>query len=186
MTTKTFDVAIVGGAAVGSSVAYFLTHDLGFTGSVAVVERDPTYAQAATTLSAGSIRPQLSTPEDIPTEGADIVLLGPNAMAATFPWLNIADLALGAFGRTGEGWFDAHSLLTLMRTAARRKGAHYIHGEDTGIACERGRITGVTLANGERIACGTLVNAAGPHAGDVAALLGRALPGGPRQPSGVV
>jgi FAD-dependent oxidoreductase domain-containing protein 1 len=232
MNTQTFDVVIVGGAAVGSSVAYFLTHDLGFAGSVAVIERDPTYAQAATTLSAASIRQQFSTPENIRMSGfgmsffrdlkarfgaeadisyrergyllmaaetgadvlrvnhavqsaerADIVLLDPGAMAAKFPWLNTADLTLGAFGRTGEGWFDAHSLLTLLRNAARAKGARYIHGDVTGIAREGDRVTGVTLANGERIACGTLVNAAGPQAGDVAALAGVALPVEPRKRS---
>ncbi len=114
-------------------------------------------------------------------EGADIVLMDPAALAEKFSWLNGADLALGAFGRSGEGWFDAHSLLTLLRNAARQKGVRYIHDEVVGIERAGARITGVTLASGARIACGTLVNAAGPQAGDVAALAGIALPVEPRK-----
>src|SRR5207253_5155852 len=123
----------------------------------------PTYAHAATTLSAASIRQQFSTPENIrmsrfglefvrdlkarfgaeadisfhergylllageigattltanhgvqTAEGAHIVLLERDTLAAKFPWLNVSDLTLGAFGQTGEGWFDAHSLLALL------------------------------------------------------------------------
>jgi glycine/D-amino acid oxidase-like deaminating enzyme len=230
MSSQSYDVVIVGGAAVGSAVAYFLTHDLGFAGSVAVIERDPTYARAATTLSAASIRQQFSTPENIrmsqfgvaflrdlkarfgaaadigfrergylllagnngaatlaanhavqTAEGANIALLHRAALAESFPWLNASDLTLGAFGQSGEGWFDAHSLLTLLRGAARQKGAHYIHGEVTGIECPGAHVAGVRLASGDRIACGALVNAAGPQAGDVAAFAGVALPVEPRK-----
>lgn len=60
-----YDVVIVGGAVVGSSVAYWLTARQGFAGRVLVVEKDPTYQFCATNRSAGSIRQQFSTPENI-------------------------------------------------------------------------------------------------------------------------
>jgi FAD-dependent oxidoreductase domain-containing protein 1 len=228
--SQSFDVVIVGGAVIGSAAAYFLTHDPGFTGRVAVIERDPTYARASTALSAASIRQQFSTPQNIrmsrfgidfirglkqrfgaeadvgfrergylmlatdsgaatlranhavqQAEGADIVLLEPAPLAAQFPWLDTAGLALGAFGRSGEGWLDAHSLLNLLRGAARQKGAMFIHGEVTDIDRDGDRVTGIRLADGRRIACGALVNAAGPQGGDIAAMAGLALPVEPRK-----
>jgi len=57
---KCYDVVIVGGAAIGSAVAYFLTANQDFDGSVLIVERDPTFAQASTSLSSSSIRNQFS------------------------------------------------------------------------------------------------------------------------------
>ena len=38
-----FDVVIVGGGAIGAAVAYFLKGVEGFSGSVALIERDPTF-----------------------------------------------------------------------------------------------------------------------------------------------
>ena len=65
METQLFDVVIVGGAATGSSAAYFLLSNPDFNGKVLVLEQDPSYQHCATTLSAASIRHQFSTPENI-------------------------------------------------------------------------------------------------------------------------
>ena len=62
---RDFDVVIVGGAAVGAAVAYFLKAVEGFRGLVASIERDALFSTAATTLSAAGIRQQFSTPENI-------------------------------------------------------------------------------------------------------------------------
>lgn len=62
---SSYDVVIVGGAVIGSSVAYFLMSNPDFSGSVLVVERDPSFTQASTSLSAASIRTQFSNPINV-------------------------------------------------------------------------------------------------------------------------
>ncbi|TLP46942.1 FAD-binding oxidoreductase [Cohaesibacter sp. CAU 1516] len=222
---KQADLVIIGGAIMGACLAYFLKKDLGFEGSVIVVEKDPTYANSSTTLSAASIRQQFSTPENIQlslfgrrfigelqdrfgpeadigfcedgylilateaglpilqsnhaiqmANGADNILLDPAAMKARFPWLNTDDLAAGCYGQSGEGWFDAHMLLDLVRKGAIAAGVHFIKGEVVGLEKTGNRVSTVTLVSGERIACGAVANCAGPQAGKVAAMLGIPLP----------
>ncbi|WP_093809485.1 FAD-binding oxidoreductase [Stappia sp. ES.058] len=65
MSDHTVDVAIVGGAVMGSSIACHLAMDPDFTGSVLVIEKDPSYAKCASALSAASVRQQFSCPVNI-------------------------------------------------------------------------------------------------------------------------
>ena len=61
---QTADVVVIGGAVIGSSIAYFLRRE-GYTGRVTVIEKDPSYQWCATGRSLASIRQQFSTPENI-------------------------------------------------------------------------------------------------------------------------
>jgi glycine/D-amino acid oxidase-like deaminating enzyme len=61
---KTYDIVIVGGGVVGSACAYYLKKH-GFPGSIAIVEKDTTWQWSATARSAGGLRQQFSTPENI-------------------------------------------------------------------------------------------------------------------------
>lgn len=73
--TDTYDVAIIGGGAVGSSIAYFLASNPSFRGNVVVLERDPTYRFASSALSLSSIRLQFSTPTNIQLSAFGIAFL---------------------------------------------------------------------------------------------------------------
>jgi glycine/D-amino acid oxidase-like deaminating enzyme len=65
VSTRSWDVIIVGGGVIGSAIAHFLAAEPAFPGTILVVERDPSYARSSTALSAGSIRQQFSTRENI-------------------------------------------------------------------------------------------------------------------------
>lgn len=62
---SSYDVLVIGGGIQGCSTAYFLANNTDFTGSIGVVERDPTYEHAPSARATGGIRQQFSTPENI-------------------------------------------------------------------------------------------------------------------------
>jgi FAD-dependent oxidoreductase domain-containing protein 1 len=64
MSKKSYDIIIVGGGIMGSATAYYLMKT-DSTLKVAVVERDPSYAQASTTLSMSNVRIQFSLKENV-------------------------------------------------------------------------------------------------------------------------
>ena len=228
-----YDVVIVGGGVIGSAIAYFLADAADFDGTVLVVERDPSYAGGSTALSAGSIRQQFSTPENIEiskfgavflneigdrlavdgeapridfhahgylfladpaalpilqrnhdiqrAHDCAVVLLTPDELKDRFPWLNVDGLGGGSLGLANEGWFDPYSLLQAFRRKARALGVDYAADEAVGLKLAASRVVAVQLAAGGRIACGTVVNAAGPRAATVAAMAGLDLPVRPRK-----
>jgi glycine/D-amino acid oxidase-like deaminating enzyme len=109
-------------------------------------------------------------------QGADIALLGPEALRARFPWLAVDDVTLGALGASGEGWFDGYSLLQAFRRKARSLGATYVAAEACGFDRTGERIDAVALTDGSRIDGDVFVDAAGPWAAAVAHWAGVDLP----------
>jgi FAD-dependent oxidoreductase domain-containing protein 1 len=109
-------------------------------------------------------------------EAADILLLDRAGLSERFPWLNTADLAGGAFGHSGEGWFEGWALLQAFRRKARALGAEYRTGAVAEVERDGSRVVAVRLADGTRIACGALVNCAGAGGPALAALAGVAIP----------
>lgn len=114
--------------------------------------------------------------------GADVALLGADALAARFPWLHTDDVALGALGAGIEGWFDGPGLHAALLRRARHQGARLVRGEVATIETEAGtaraplRAVALRLQDGSRLACGRAVLAAGAWSRALAAGVGIALP----------
>lgn len=62
---SSYDVVIVGGAMYGSAVAWFLSDNADFNGSILVVERDPTYEFTSTARTNSCMRQQFSAPINV-------------------------------------------------------------------------------------------------------------------------
>ena len=105
---RSYDVVIVGGAMIGSAIAWFLTDDPGFTGRVLVIERDPSYSMCSTAHTNSCIRQQFSAPINIRISqfGADFVKNFkrymkhdprlPQPVLQNFGYLYLADTEAGA------------------------------------------------------------------------------------------
>lgn len=222
-----FDVVIIGGAIMGSCTAWFLREE-GFAGSIAIVEKDKSFAKASTTLSAGGIRQQFSEAENIHLSqfgisflrrfenhfatdpgykeqgylvlagdegaetlaqncqrqieaGASSLLLTADGLQQKFPFLDVSDISGGIIGLKGDGWFDPHSILMAIRKVLRGRDVEFIDDEVVEFENAQGQVKAVILADGNRVYCSKLVNAAGPAAGYIASLAGIDLPVEPRK-----
>jgi len=229
-----YDVVIIGGAMVGSSIAWFLTNNADFDGSVLVVERDITYENSSTAHTNSCMRQQFSNelnvrmsqfaadfvknfrsymgddPEvpELPFQtygymylaaddafasvlaenqqvqqeyGAGTKIMTPDEIAAAYPFYNLDDIVCGSHNLIDEGYFDGNSLFDWWKRKARANGAEYLANEVVAIGRDGDRVVDVTLASGETISCGTVVNASGPRAVLTANMAGLELPVEPRR-----
>ena len=113
--------------------------------------------------------------------GAGTVIMTPGQIAAEYPFYNVADIVCGSHNTVDEGWFDSATMFDWWRRMARRNGVEYLTGEVVAIGRSGDTVTGVTLASGETVACGTVVNASGPRAAATARMAGLDLPVEPRK-----
>lgn len=231
-----YDVIIIGGAMLGSSTAWFLSSNPDFRGRVLVVERDPSYQNAATSHTNSCIRQQFSnalnvqisqfgaefvqnlprfmgedsgapklrihnfgylylanTPEFADSlrashavqaaNGAATRLLSGDEIKAEYPFYNTDDLILGSINTVDEGYFDGITVFDWFRRQARANGVEYLANEVIAITrnATGTRVESVTLASGEVVACGQVVNASGTRGAVTARMVGINIPIEPRK-----
>ncbi len=233
-TKTSYDVVIIGGAIMGSSTAWFLSDNPDFTGSVLVVEKDPTYEFSSTAHTNSCIRQQFShtlnvqisqftadfvknlrarmgDDERVPNvdiqnygylyladnegfaqtlrdnqkvqlaAGAETELLTAEEIAKRYPFYNVDDILLGSINTKDEGYWDGGVVFDWFRRSARERGVEYVQGEVVAMARDGGKVTSVTLASGDVVSCGHMVNASGPRAARTAEMAGIHMPVEPRK-----
>jgi len=153
----------------------------GYLYATADPERVPGFRQAAESAQAqgaGPLRIDDYTPSapegfDPALTGADL-LLDPVLIRRHFPYLTERTAAVIHARRAG--WFSSTEFGTYLLDCARAAGLTFLNARLTAVDTTGGRVRGVSLADGQTIACGAFVNAAGPLATDVARLLNCELP----------
>ena len=127
-----YDVVIIGGGVTGSSTAFFLAAGQ-FGGTVAVVERDPTYVRAPSTRASGGIRQQFSTPENV-----QIGLFGAEFVKNIEQYLSIdGEVPAVDFKERGYLILASTNSLPLMHenhSLQRRLGANIVYESNEALA----------------------------------------------------
>ena len=229
-----YDIILIGGAMYGSSIAWWLSRDPGFDGSILVVERDFSFECASTSHTNSCIRQQFSNPTNIQVSqfgaefinnfqsyfdhdprvpkihiqsfgymylansaagaeslrhsqalqaqmGAGTRHMTASEIQAEYPFYHVGDITAGNHNTVNEGYFDGGTIFDWCKRVAQEKGAEYVQNEVVAMDRHADRIHSVTLASGERLSCGHVVNCTGPRAAQTARMAGLDLPVEPRK-----
>lgn len=234
--SKSYDVVIVGGAKIGSSIAWFLSSNPDFDGSILVVERDPSYQFSSTAHTNSCMRQQFSreinvqisqfaaefvnnfqsyfaNDDRVPPihfqsygymyladneEFANVLRQAQSIQAACgaatktmsaeeikrdYPFYYLDDIIAGNHNLVNEGYYDGNTVFDWWKRSAKEKGVEYLANEVVSMELnsDGSKVENVSLATGEKIACGTVVNASGPRAVLTSRMAGIELPVEPRK-----
>lgn len=115
--------------------------------------------------------------------GAATKLMTPDQIKAEYPFYNVDDLTLGSINLVNEGYWDGGTVFEWWRRSAGERGVEYVGNAVTAMTKNAAgdRIESVTLASGEVIACGHVVNASGPRAVLTSRMAGIEIPVEPRK-----
>ena len=115
--------------------------------------------------------------------GAATQIMTPDEIRAAYPFYNVDDIVLGSINVRDEGYWDGAAVFEWWRRQSRERGVEYIAGEVVAMTRNAAgpRVQSVTLANGEVIACGQVVNCSGPRAARTARMAGVEVPVEPRK-----
>jgi len=231
-----YDVVIVGGAKIGSSVAWFLSNNADFGGSVLVVEKDPSYEFSSTSHTNSCMRQQFSTEINIRISqfaaefvtnfqeylandprvpeihfqsygylyladnqdfanvlrdaqalqarcGAGTMTMTPEEIKRDYPFYHLDDIVVGNHNLVNEGYYDGNTVFDWWKRLAQEKGVEYICNQVVGMTknSQGSKVKSITLASGEQINCGKVVNASGPRAVLTSRMAGIEIPVEPRK-----
>jgi glycine/D-amino acid oxidase-like deaminating enzyme len=115
--------------------------------------------------------------------GAATQLMTPDQIKAAYPFYNVDDIVLGSINTVDEGYWDGGAVFDWWRRQSRERGVEYVQNEVVAMTRNAAgtRVDSVTLASGEVISCGQVVNASGPRAARTAQMAGIAVPVEPRK-----
>ena len=115
--------------------------------------------------------------------GAETELLSPSEIQKRYPFYDVDGIVLGSINRKDEGYWDGGTVFGWFRRSARERGVEYVANEVVAIAKNAAgtRVETVTLASGEVISAGQVVNASGPRGARTAAMAGLDIPVEPRK-----
>ncbi|MEL7211425.1 MAG: FAD-binding oxidoreductase [Pseudomonadota bacterium] len=115
--------------------------------------------------------------------GAGTVLMTPDEIKAAYPFYNVEDIKLGSINTMDEGYWDGITVFDWFRKSSKAHGVEFHTGEVVAMTRNAAgtQVESVSLASGDVIGCGQIVNASGPRAAKTARMAGINIPVEPRK-----